>query len=136
MLCSLFQIKSSRWFMMCSYSQINDSQGLFYKSLGIPQRVTESQRAHISSHDGFSNFVASDMLNMGPKIYQSEGRVARIHLFFTKYYICQVISLLFSDQSLFTNEHLQVTIVSYEDCLIFGLIIQATLSLIQKIFVD
>ena len=58
---------------------------LCYKPLVRPQRRTESQKVHISSHDGFSNFITSTMLNIGPRIPQSGDRVAEIRLSLTKY---------------------------------------------------
>ena len=51
--------KTNPWVMLCSHCPINDSSGylpfnlpLCYKPLGILQRVTKSQKVHISSHDG------------------------------------------------------------------------------------
>ena len=35
---------------------------LCYKSLGILQRVTKSHNVHISSYDGFPNFITSTLL--------------------------------------------------------------------------
>ena len=72
-------------------------------NLSIPQRVTESQNVHLSSHDGLPNFLTSNMLHIGPRIYLSGDRVAGICPSLSKYYICQVIGLLFSDWSLFTT---------------------------------
>ena len=47
-----------------------------YKPLGILQRVTRSQKIHISSHDGLQNFITSTFLNISPMVSQSEYRVA------------------------------------------------------------
>ena len=69
----------------------------------IPQRVTESQKVHISSHHGLPNFLTSNMLHNGPRISLSGDRVAGICLSLTKYYICQVIGLLLSDWSPLTT---------------------------------
>ena len=52
---------------------------LCHKPLGILQRVTKSQRVHISSHDGLQNFVTLTLLNIGPRVPQSSARVAGIH---------------------------------------------------------
>ena len=96
----MFPIKSNRFVMLCSHSTINDSSGLCYKLLCIPQMVTEIQKVHISIHDGLPNFLTPNMLNIGPRI---GDRVAGICLSLTKYYICQVIGLVFSDWNLFTT---------------------------------
>ena len=45
---------------------------LCYKPLGILQRVTKSQKVHISSHDGLQNTITSTLLNIGPRLFQSE----------------------------------------------------------------
>ena len=58
---------------------------LFYKQLGILQRVTKSQKICISSHDGLQNFVTSILLNTGPRVSQNEDRVAGIHPSVTKH---------------------------------------------------
>ena len=44
---------------------------LCYKSLGILQRVTKSHNVHISSDDGFPNFITSTMLKIGSWVSQS-----------------------------------------------------------------
>ena len=58
-----------------------------YKPLGIPQRVTRSQKVHISSHDGLQNFITPTFLNISPMVSQSEYRVAGISSFpqYTKF---------------------------------------------------
>ena len=45
MLCSLFPIKDSSGYLLLTLQ-------VFYKSFGIPRRVTQSQKVHISSHNG------------------------------------------------------------------------------------
>ena len=54
--------KRNPWVMLCSHFPISDSSGYLhntvylavcYKPLGILQRVTKSQKVHISHHDGF-----------------------------------------------------------------------------------
>ena len=35
---------------------------LCYKPLGIPQRITNRQQVHISSHDGLQNSITSTLL--------------------------------------------------------------------------
>ena len=42
-----------------------------YKPLGILQRVTKSQKVHISSDDGFSNFITSTLLKIGLRVSHS-----------------------------------------------------------------
>ena len=44
---------------------------LCYKPLGILQRVTKSQKVHISNHDGFQKTITSTLLNIGPRVFQS-----------------------------------------------------------------
>ena len=53
--------KRNPWVMLCSHCPINDSFGylhntvylaVIYKPPDILQRVTKSQKVHISSHDG------------------------------------------------------------------------------------
>ena len=52
------------------------------QALGIPQRVSKSQKVHISSHDRFQNFITRTFLNIiGPMVSQSEDRVAEISSF-------------------------------------------------------
>ena len=52
------------------------------QALGIPQRVSKSQKLHISSHDRFQNFITRTFLNIiGPMVFQSEDRVAGISSF-------------------------------------------------------
>ena len=103
MLYSMFQIKSSCWVILCSLYPVNNSWSFCYKPLGIQQRLTESQKIHVSSHDGLPNFLTSNMLNIRPRIFQNGDRVARTCLSLIKHYICQVIGLLFSNWSLFTT---------------------------------
>ena len=71
MLCSLFPIKDSSGYLLLTFQ-------VFYKSFGIPQRVTQSQKVHISSHDGLQNFKTPTFLNINPMVSQSEYRVAGI----------------------------------------------------------
>ena len=40
---------------------------LCYKPPGILQRVIKSQMVHISSHDGFQNFITSNLLTISPR---------------------------------------------------------------------
>ena len=56
--------KRNPWVMLCSHCPINDSSGylhttvylaVMYKPLGILQRVTKSQKVHISNHDVLEN---------------------------------------------------------------------------------
>ena len=58
---------------------------LCYKPLGILQRVTKSQKAHISSHDGLSNFLTSLFLTIAPRVSKSGDRVTEICSSLTKY---------------------------------------------------
>ena len=58
---------------------------LCYKPLGILQRVTKSQKAHISSHDRLQNFLTSSFLTTGPKVSKGGDRVKRICSSLTKY---------------------------------------------------
>ena len=58
---------------------------LCYKPLGILQRVTKSQKAHISSHDGLKNFLTSNFLTIGPRVSESGDRVTKICSSLTKY---------------------------------------------------
>ena len=51
------------------------------KPLHIPQKVTESQKVHISSHDALQNFITPTFLNIGPVVSQIEHRIARISYF-------------------------------------------------------
>ena len=74
---------------------------LCYKPLGILQRVTKSQKAHTSSHDELENFLTSNFLTIGSRVFKSGNKVTKICSFLTKYYICQAIVLLFSGCSPF-----------------------------------
>ena len=56
---------------------------LCYKPLGILQRVTESQKVHITSHDGLQNFITSILLNIDPRASQCGKRVVGICLSIT-----------------------------------------------------
>ena len=58
---------------------------LCYKSLGILQRVTKSQKAHISSHDGLKTFLRSTFLTICPRLSKSWDRVTEICSSITKY---------------------------------------------------
>ena len=58
---------------------------LYYKPSGILQRVTKSQMFHMSSHDGLQNFTTSNLLTIGPRIYQSRDTVTEICPSLTKY---------------------------------------------------
>ena len=58
---------------------------LCYKPLGILQRVTKSQKVHISSHDRLKNIITSTLLNIGPRVFQSGDRVAEICPSLSKY---------------------------------------------------
>ena len=58
---------------------------LCYKPLGILQRVTKSQKVHISSHDGLQNTITPISLNIGPRVFQSGDRVAGICPSLSKY---------------------------------------------------
>ena len=52
------------------------------QALGIQQRVSKSQKVHISSHDRFQTFITRTFLNIiGPIVSQSEDRVAGISSF-------------------------------------------------------
>ena len=46
---------------------------LCYKPLGILQRVTKSQKVHISSHDKLQNFITSTFLDNGPEVFSERG---------------------------------------------------------------
>ena len=58
---------------------------LCYKPLGILQRVTKSQKVHMSSHDGLQKAVTSTLLNIGARVFQSGDRVAGICPCLSKY---------------------------------------------------
>ena len=58
---------------------------LCYKSLGILQRVTKSQKAHLSSHDGLQNFLTSNFLTIGTRVSKSGDRVTKLCFSLTKY---------------------------------------------------
>ena len=58
---------------------------LCYKPLGMLQRVPNSQKVHISSHDGLQNFITSTLLNISPRVYQSGDRVVGIRPSLTKH---------------------------------------------------
>ena len=58
---------------------------LWYKSLGISQTLTKSQKVHFSSHHGLRNFITSTLVNIGPRVSQSGDRVTGICRFLTKY---------------------------------------------------
>ena len=58
---------------------------LCYKPPGKLQRVTKSQKVHISSHDGLQNFITSTLLTIVPRVYQSGGAVTEICPSLTKY---------------------------------------------------
>ena len=52
------------------------------QAIGISQRVSKSQKVHISSHGRFQNFITRTFLNiMGPMVSQSQDRVAGISSF-------------------------------------------------------
>ena len=58
---------------------------LCYKPLGILQRVTKSQKVHMSSHDRLQKTITSTLLNIGPRVFQSGDRVAGICPCLSKY---------------------------------------------------
>ena len=58
---------------------------LCYESHGILQRVIKRQKVYVSSHDGLQKFITSALLNLGPRVSQSEDRVAGIHPSLTKH---------------------------------------------------
>ena len=58
---------------------------LCYKPLGMLQRVTKSQKVHISSYDGLQNFITSNLLNIEPRVSQTKDRVAGIHPSLTRH---------------------------------------------------
>ena len=58
---------------------------LCYKPLGVLQRVTKSQKAHISSHDRLQNFLRSNFLTISPRVSKSGDRVTKICSSLTKY---------------------------------------------------
>ena len=69
--------KRNPWVMLCSHCPINDSFGylhntvylaVIYKPLDILQRVTKSQKVHISSHDGLQK-----LHNINFVWYRSQG---------------------------------------------------------------
>ena len=51
---------------------------LCYKPPGIMQRVTMSQKVHISSHDGLQHFISWTLVDICPRIFQGKCRVADI----------------------------------------------------------
>ena len=60
---------------------------LCYKPLGILQRVTKTQKVHISSHDGLKKLQNINLLEMkGPKASQRKSRVAEISPFPIKHF--------------------------------------------------
>ena len=58
---------------------------LCYKPLGVLQRVTKSQKAHISSHDRLQNFLTSNFLTTGPRVSKGGDRVKKVCSSLTKY---------------------------------------------------
>ena len=46
---------------------------------------TQSQKVHISNHDGLKIFITSTLLNIGPRVSKSEDRLAEIRPSLTKY---------------------------------------------------
>ena len=58
---------------------------LCYKLPDILQRVTKSQKIHISSHDGLHNFITPTLLTIGPRICQRGDTVTEICPSLTKY---------------------------------------------------
>ena len=79
--------KRNPWVVLCLHCPINNSSvylgttvtfQLCYKPLGTLQRVTNSQKVHISSHDGSKKFITSTLLDIGPKASQRRSRVAEI----------------------------------------------------------
>ena len=57
---------------------------LCYKPLGILQRVTNSRKAHISSHDRLQNILTSTFLTIGPRVSKIGDRVTKTCSFLTK----------------------------------------------------
>ena len=55
---------------------------LCYKPPDIMQRVTKSQKVHISSHDGLQTLIPSTLVELGPKVFQ-KGASSR-NLFIAK----------------------------------------------------
>ena len=49
---------------------------LCHKPLGELQRLTKSQEVHISSDDGFQNFITSTLLKIGSSVSQSSRNVS------------------------------------------------------------
>ena len=46
---------------------------LCYKPLGILQRVTKSQKVHISSHDVLQKLITSTLYDIGPEVFSERG---------------------------------------------------------------
>ena len=138
MLYSSFRIKSNCWVMLCSHFAINDSLGLCYKPPSIPQRVTESRKVHIASHDGLPYFWTSNMLHISPRISQSGDRVAGIclSLIIGPVILSSNRCFIFWLESIHHINLCRKPPFPMKASLIFGLIVQATQSIIEKIFVD
>ena len=54
---------------------------LCYKPLGILQKVTKSQKVHISDHDGLENLHNINFFDIGQRVSQRGNRVAGISPF-------------------------------------------------------
>ena len=87
---------------------------LCYTPLGILQRVTKSDKFHISRHEGFPNFVTWNLLNLYARVSKSKERVAGIRPSLAKCYNCQAFGLLFFECRHSPHWHLQETTVSHE----------------------
>ena len=111
---------------------------LCYTPLGILQRVTKSDKFHISRHEGFPNFVTWNLLNLYARVSKSKERVAGIRPSLAKCYNCQAFGLLFFECRHSPHWHLQETTVSHEGLfdIWLTLIVRGTISITKHIFVD
>ena len=109
---------------------------LCYTPLGILQRVTKSDKFHISRHEGFPNFVTWNLLNLYARVSKSKERVAGIRPSLAKCYNCQAFGLLFFECRHSPHWHLQEIPFPMKAYLIFTLIVRGPISITKHIFVD
>ena len=109
---------------------------LCYTPLGILQRVTKSDKFHISRHEGFPNFVTWNLLNLYARVSKSKERVAGIRPSLAKCYNCKHLvfySLSAGTHHIVICRKLPFPMKAY---LIFTLIVRGPISITKHIFVD
>ena len=113
--------KRNPWVMLCSHCPTQFTLQLCYKTLGILQRVTKTQKVHISSHDGLQK-----LHNINIVWYKSQGfperKQSSMNFSLLQSNFLRTIDLLFFIQWVYYSltaihspqKYLRGTLISYE----------------------